>query len=204
MNELAKHQEILERLRPALEQEGLEVEAQGVEGETLNIRARRTGPGVPVAFMVKAISGTFRRYLPEIQDVCLTEYDPGPEGAPKTRSSPDFEKVLRHRAPSVPVQPRGIPAVDLSGLDRRQAIRALEAFVRVWSAQSGKVRFHGLTEDAPQRAAEKWASVYREDYHSLVKDSEDVWTVYFGEVGVNGSKIEAEEVMPGRVFLIDE
>ena len=70
-------EEIVEKLRPTLRQEGLEVDFLGREGAIVNIRAKRVSPGVPVAFLVKAIAGTFRRYLPEIEDVCLAEYDPG-------------------------------------------------------------------------------------------------------------------------------
>lgn len=203
--ELQAYQEILDRLKPALDQEGLEVELLGVEDQTLNIRARRVGPGVPVAFMVRAISGTFRRYQPDIQDVCLTEYDPGPEDLRPTKPSPDFEKVLNHRPASPIPRARGIPGVDLSGLDRRQAVRALEAFTRSWSRRSKRLRVLGLEEEQPRRAAEKWASYYEQEFHRIRKDEDQpgAWTIELEEGLEAVTPDDLVEVIPGKVFLVE-
>lgn len=189
--------EILEKLRPALEQEGLEAEVLGVEGSTLNIRVKRTGPGVPVAFMVRAISGTFHRYLPEIQDVCLVEYDPGEQ---QLKSSPEFDKVFKHRPKSAVPPPRGVPGVDLSGLSRADAVRAIEAFVRMWSEKVDRIKLAGLSDDAPLRAARKWADVYSDQYHSIDKSDQE-WTVHFNQPG-EAVPDEPVEMMPGSILLV--
>lgn len=189
--------EILEKLRPALEQEGLEAELVGIEGSTLNIRVRRTGPGVPVAFMVRAISGTFHRYLPEIQDVCLVEYDPGEQ---QLKSSPEFDKVFKHRAKSAVPAPRGIPGVDLSGLSRAEAVRAIEAFVKMWAQKVDRIKLAGLEDDAPLRAARKWADHYSDQYHSIDKEN-GLWTVHFNQPQ-QAAPDEPVEMMPGSILLI--
>lgn len=195
-------EEILEKLGQTFENEGLEFELVGIEGSTANLRARRLRPGVPVAFMVRAISGTFRRYLPAIEDVCLLEYDPGEEGARSTRSSPEFEKVLRHRPIMEAPAPQGIPTLNLSGLDRRQAVRAIEAFVKMWKQRAPRVRLRGVEEDAPGRAAARWADHYRPDFLRSQRE-QDFWTIYFREPTPEEAGIEEEEVMPGKVFLVE-
>lgn len=195
---LEQCREVLDRLRPACEQEGLEVEIVGIDGNILNIRARRTGAGVPVAFLVRAIAGTFHRYYPDIEDVCLQEYDPGQQ---ELRSSPEFDKVFKHRPPAPLPPPRGTPGVDLSGLDRAEAVRAIEAFVGLWASRVSQVKLAGLDQDAPLRAARKWAHVYAGSYHSIDtgQQGEGIWTVYFQEP--TGEPPEPVEMMPGSVLL---
>ncbi len=197
---LNRSQQILDKLEATFQSEGLEFELIGVEGETLNLRGRRVAPGVPAAFMVRAISGTFRRYLPDIQDVCLLEYDPGPEGMKTTQSSPDFERVLRHAPPTAHLALKGIPALELHGLDRRQSVRALEAFVKLWKDKVPYVRVYGREEDAPRRAVEKWANFNEK---RLEADAPDRWTVYIRE-DIADPGLNEEERMPGRVFLIND
>tara|TARA_Y100000815_G_C13026581_1_gene381468 strand:- start:275 stop:487 length:213 start_codon:yes stop_codon:yes gene_type:complete len=64
----------------------------------------------------------------------------------------------------------------------------------------------GLTEDAPLRAAKKWASVYRDDYRRINKLSPDRWEIVFGEVNqdeIESLRAEGTEVMPGKLFFLD-
>ena len=198
-------EEIVEKLRPTLRQEGLEVDFLGREGAIVNIRAKRVSPGVPVAFLVKAIAGTFRRYLPEIEDVCLAEYDPG-EGI-GTSPSKTFQAVLSHRPPVSSLILAGLPVADLSGLSRRDAVRALEGFVKMWASRSPVVAVAGLSEDAPRRAAQKWAEVYREDYRELREVSPDRWEIAFGPEHpeeTSALRSRGDELMPGKIFLTNE
>ncbi len=198
-------EEIFEKLQPTLRQEGLEVDYLGREGSVVNIRAKRVAPGVPVVFLVKAIAGTFRRYLPDVEDVCLVEYDPG-EGI-GTSPSTTFQAVLSHRPPVSSLILAGLPVADLSGLSRRDAVRALEGFVKMWAPRSPVVAVQGLSEDAPRRAARKWSEVYRDDYRELEEVSTDRWEIAFGtehpdEIAV--LRARGDEVMPGRIFLTSE
>ncbi len=200
-----KAEEIIEKLRPTLRQEGLEVDFLGQDGPVVNLRARRVSPGVPVAFLVKAIAGTYKRYMPEVEDVCLLEYDPG-EGI-ETRPSPTFAPVFNHRHGGGGPGLAGLPVADLSGLSRRDAVLAIESFVKVWGTRSPVLGLRGLSEDAPGRAARKWAEVYRDDYRELVEVSPDRWEIVLtGEnlEGISALKSKGDEVMPGRIFLTNE
>jgi hypothetical protein len=200
-----KAEEIIDKLRPTLRQEGLEVDFLGHDGPVVNIRARRVGPGVPVAFLVKAIAGTYRRYLPEVKDVCLVEYDPGAGIA--TSPSQTFEPVFAHRPPGQSLGLEGLPVVDLKGLSRRDAIRAIEGFVRLWASRSPLLALRGLAEDAPLRAARKWAAVYRKDYREILEVSQDRWEIVLDASNperLTRLKSQGDEIMPGKIFLTSE
>lgn len=197
-------EEIFDKLRPTLLQEGLEVDFLGREGAVVNIRARRVAPGVPVAFLIKAIAGTFRRYLPEIEDVCLVEYDPG---SGQTAQSETFAPVFSHR-PAVSSLPlAGLPVADLSGLSRRDAVKAIEGFLKVWGSRAPLVGLLGLREDAVRRAASKWLSVYRDDYREVKEVDSDRWEISLAEAEpeqVLALRSRGDEIMPGRIFLTSE
>jgi hypothetical protein len=197
--------EIIDKLRPKLREEGLEVHFISRKGSIVNIRAKRIAPGVPVAFLIKAIAGTYRRYLPEIEDVCLTEYDPGESIG--TAPSETFEPVFQHKPVAAKLELKGLPVVDLAGLDRKKAVKALENAFRIWKEKSPLLGVTGLSEDAPGRAAKKWASVYREDYREIENVSDDRWNVILGFEDAKELELlreKPEEKMPGKIFLLDE
>lgn len=198
-------EEIIDKLRPALHKEGLEVDFLGREGSVVNIRARRVSPGVPVAFLMKAVAGTFKRYMPEIEDVCLVDYDPG-EGI-AIAPSPTFEPVLKHKHKPVKFSLVGLPVVNLKGLNRKDAICAIEGFMKIWATRSPLVGFIGLEEDAPGRAAGKWASVYRDDFISIEEVSESRWEVLLQNDSshlIEELRSKGDEVMPGSIFIMGE
>ena len=197
--------EIIEKLRPKLRAEGLEVDFVNQDGAIVNIRAKRVAPGVPVAFLVKAIAGTYRRYLPEIEDVCLTEYDPGESIG--TAPSETFQPVFQHKPVAAGLTVLGLPVLDLSGLDRRQAIQALESFFRVWSPKSPLLGVEGLSQDAAQRAMKKWASVYRDEFFKVDEVSPERSNIIISkdEPQSYAKILELpEERMPGKIFLLIE
>ena len=156
-------EEILAKLEATFEQEGVRFEALGSEDTRLLVRARRTGPGTPVAFLVKALEGTLRRYHENLREVELVEYDPGEGSSTPEVPSQEFEKVLKHKASSSPLGLPEVPGLDLRGCDRAQAVTALEQAFKLWSRQ-GVERFkvRGLKEDPVLRAVEKWRAFYEQ------------------------------------------
>lgn len=203
---------ILDRLGTAAEREGLTLELCRVDQDAvLELKARRSAPGVPIAFMLKAIEGTFRRYYPEISGVRLVDYDPGPEEvrAQKTRiEDTTFAPLARHKAPSLPV-PAGIPGVDLRGLDRARAVRALENFVDLWGPREvDRLKVVGRTEDGPGRAIQKWLHVYADRVQSQHPDATDpeALVLHLTSACQDPSCIQGEpvELMPGKILLTGE
>ena len=197
----------MDKLRPTLQQEGVEVEVLGLKGEQLEVRARRFGPGVPIAFLVKAIEGTFKRYHPEIREVLLSEYDAG-ENIPKAARNLEFDKVLHAKPSQSPASPNpsGWLGLDLSGLDRANAARALENAHRVFSGRNVLAYLvKGLGESTNRAAFDKWVSFYGHGGRVRTNGDPDSAAVYLGDALPDNEPPSDAEVlwMPGRVLLTE-
>lgn len=171
-------EEIVAKLAPMFAQEGLELEIVAQEGQNLNVRARRVASGVPVAFLLKAMAGTFRRYHSEIREVVLIDYDPGDQKFAVAPANPDFDKVLRHGSKNhqdgktfADLGPDKIPALDLRGCTRQSAVRALQTARKIWSSP-GVFAVRGLADEAVARAFEKWKHHDGDVAHQLEIQSE--------------------------------
>ena len=196
--------EIIEKLKPSLKSEGLEVNFVKQEGSTVHVRAKRITAGVPVAFLMKAIEGTYRRYLPEVEDVLLTEYDSG--GQSGHEKSELFQPVFEHKPVLQAFALQEQPAVDLRGLDRRVSVRIIERFVDMWKEKSPQVELVGVDEDAPSRAFKKWLAVYEDLFQEVQYPSEDTARIIFDPVRATSEEFTSlkRELMPAKVLMTSE
>ena len=81
----------------------------------------------------------------------------------------------------------------------------MENFFRVWSPKSPVLGVEGLQEDAPRRAMEKWASVYRDDYSERQVVSDQRWNILIAagsDEAVKDVLAKSDERMPGKIFLL--
>lgn len=195
-------EEILAKLRATFEQEGVRFEALGSEDHRLLVRAQRTGPGTPVAFLVKALEGTLRRYHEHLTEVELVEYDPGEGSATPEVPSQEFDKVLKHKAAPGKLNLPEAPGLDLRGCDRAQAVTALEQAHKIWSRQ-GVERFkvRGLREEPVLRAVEKWRTFYGQAEATELEPDGDTLRVVLK--GARSQEFPAEETLwfPARLML---
>ncbi|MDO5295972.1 MAG: hypothetical protein Q4F00_04890 [bacterium] len=123
---LEQAQNILDRLEVVFKEQGLNVAIDRLEGDRLFINLERTAKGMPVLFMVKAIGGTFRRYLPAIQNVEINSFT-------KTVEQPSDKETSQQPLFSF----NGIPELDMSGINPQDAVLALDNFASL-------VRRHNL------------------------------------------------------------
>lgn len=189
---------ILARLNPLLEQEGLELQVVAVGEGVVHLRGRRVSPGAPMAFMVRALEGTFRRYLPGFREVALDEWQglQEPEASFETRTS----------GPRM----RGLPSLDLAGTNRQQAAQALEIFAGMLRRQGAScARLLGIATDEPERAVRKWLAVHREDgvLGHPEAGHQDRWILHFGQA-CEAAEIchpeESVETLPARILLLGQ
>lgn len=190
--DLERARDIVLRLKPVLEEQGLELEVTGADGGTVILRGRRVRRGAPIAFMVKAVEGTFRRYLADFQGVRLEAFEELPQAPEPPAAGPGFQ---------------GLPGVDLSGADRAEAARALETFAVLARRRSvPRFKILGLGEDAALRAAQKWRDLYAADLRSVhpEESSPDSWIVHLDAACHDPacSAGQAEEILPARVLLV--
>jgi hypothetical protein len=196
--------EILNKLESVFAQEGVRFEVVGREDHRLLVRAQRTGPGTPVAFLVKALEGTLRRYHPDLREVELIEYDPG-EGSPTPENpSPEFDKVLKHKAGSSKLNFPEAPGLDLRGSDRAQAVKALEQAQKMWSRQGvERFRVRGINEDPVRRAVEKWLTFYELAQSHQLEEGGEVMRIVLK--GASERDFPSTETLwfPARLMLMD-
>ena len=199
--------EILAKLEPTLAHEGVVVEVLRESEENLHIRAKRIAPGVPVAFLVKAIAGTLRRYHENLREVVLEEYDPGENIPVPEEVSPEFDKVLKHRPSAVSTpQSQEWMGLDLRGSDRAHAVRALETAHRIWSAQSlDRFLVRGLDEDPVERAWLKWSTFYDHVKSSHPGPGPGELVIHLENVCSDQACLEGRSIlwMPGRILVSD-
>ena len=112
-----KSQAILDRLEVIFKQEGLEVKLSRLEDSTLFLDIKRVAKGAPVMFMVKAIGGTFRRYLPAVQEVRIENFEQavGNEESASSDTKPLFTF-------------NGLPELDMSGINPKDTVTVLDNF----------------------------------------------------------------------------
>lgn len=195
--------EILLKLESVFSQEGVVFEVVGREQDRLLVRAKRTGPGTPVAFLVKALEGTLRRYHEELREVELVEYDPGEGSATPELPSQEFEKVLKHKAPPTRLKLPEVPGLDLRGNDRAQAIRALEQAEKMWSRQGiDRFKIMGLDEKPVRRAVDKWLNFYELAESSELEADGQVLRIVLK--GARAREFPAEDTLwfPARLMLM--
>ncbi|MBT9583559.1 hypothetical protein IV102_09415 [bacterium] len=195
--------EILLKLEPVFAQEGVVFEVMGREDHRLLVRARRTGPGTPVAFLVKALEGTLRRYHSDLKEVELLEYDPGEGSSTPDTPNPEFDKVLKHKAASAKLELPEVPGLDLRGSDRAQAVKALEQAQKMWSRQGvDRFRVRGMLEDPVHRAVQKWLSFYElTESHQLEPDGDVLRVVLKGAASREFPDVETLW-FPARLMLM--
>lgn len=196
-------EEILAKLQGTFEQEGVHFEVVGQDGERLLVRARRSGPGTPVAFLVKALEGTLRRYHEHLKEVELVEYDPGEGSSTPEVPSQEFDKVLKHKAAPSKLNLPEVPGLDLSGCDRAEAVKALEQAHKIWSGQ-GVERFliKGMSQDPVQRAVEKWRSFYELTESTELEGDGDVLRVVLKGAAAKDFPQQETLWFPARLMLL--
>lgn len=138
-------QAILDKLQVIFDEQGLKVTLVELRGDQIILDIERLSPGMPVAFMVQAIGGTFRRYMPQIQQAVLGKYQGLPEPVPEPNQAAPAEPLFRFRA---------LPEVDLDKIsDKLAARQALVAFVdMVRHQQLNSLRVVGVTTAASYQA----------------------------------------------------
>ncbi len=142
------------------------------------------------------MAGIFRRYLPGFREILLEA----------------LEDKLPEPAPAPPVGPgfRGLPGLDLAGLDRRQAARALDSFADL-ARRRGETRFRvvGLDQEGPVQAAGQWCALNlgATTWRHAEGDRGNAWIIHLAgpcpAPGACGAGEEGETV-PARILLVDQ
>ncbi len=192
--------EIIKEIQPILQQENMELTILGESNDLVKIGIHRTGPGSPVAFMVKAIEGTFKKYHSSINKVELASYEPNDHAA---IASDLTEKILHPETSGVAMKVQGNPILDLSDQNQKDSLSALEAFLRMWSQSVSILGVAGISETGPSNAIKKWSTHFEKAYDTIIPDPENsnlVW-ITLNDTTVLEDRLKDNEVFPAKAYL---
>lgn len=148
-------QKILDKLKVLFDEQGLRVELDYIDQKTSTayFRMERFAKGLPAAFIIKGMGGTFRRYLPEIKEAAISSYqglaEPERNEAP-AEASHDSEAHNSQKT----------PGLSLKGCGRAEAARALCAFLDMMRRNGENLfRITGTDEKEVAPALRQWLAI---------------------------------------------
>ncbi len=195
---LEQAQSIMDRLEETYKQQGLTMTIDRLEGQLLMINVERFAHGAPTAFMVKALGGTFRRYLPAIQQVGVNSFS----------SSVKSERDCEASSPSPLFTFSGLPEIDMSEVNAQEAVVALDNFaelIRRHNLSRFRVSWKGNSEMGSLLS--RWVNAREDACVHPQGDHNNIFIVHIPSIdltsqsdihcGVN----EVGEVLPARLML---
>ena len=146
---------ILDKLKILFDEHGLRVELDYIDKNTATafFRMERFAQGLPAAFIIKGMGGTFRRYLPEIKDAAISSYKGLPEHQPGNAPEEKSQAIK-------PDNSQKTPGLNLKGCSRLEASRALAAFLDMMRRNGENLfRITGTDEKEAMSAFRQWQAI---------------------------------------------
>ena len=200
-----------------LEERGRSFGSAAVSGGSrvqVRIRLERFAPGLPTAFMVKGLQGTFRRYYDPDTDVILEEYKvlSQAEGAKPASSAvkEDFERAWKaHTGRAVF---KAVPGIDLSGASAQLSACAWENFTAMLKRQDEKFAVVSLDNDPSRRVLRQWSSINSAYLHRFAR-SENLWALHLDVLTPDTPEAAVEheskclvpaevDMLPARILVV--
>ena len=194
---LEKAQTVLDRLQKTYADQGLRLSLDRLDGATLWLNVERFAEGAPTAFMIKALGGTYRRYVPEIKDVGITKFTTTLKE--RKQSAETAEKPM--------FQFKGLPELDLTtAVEPRQITLALENFsALVQRHQLHKFRVSWKNNRLAASILERWCQSEDACCHQQDKNP-SIYIVHVPAISLEGHDFscglnEKGEVLPAGILL---
>lgn len=205
--------DIIKKLEETLADEGLTITSFAFRdgSKEFHISMRRFAPGLPAAFMVKGLQGTFRRYLDPQTEVVLDNYEvaPGSEERPSRSSETLKQAILNGPAGTLRFENPPLLRFSLQNNDRRAAAEALENFVRIVKRRGIEVFGVECPGEAALKVLKQWCAINGAYLHRQA-GSEAVYIVHregLAEADRNGHQAscckDAEfEILPADILVM--
>lgn len=148
-------QKILDKLKILFDEQGLRVELDYIDKKTATafFRMERFAKGLPAAFIIKGMGGTFRRYLPEIKEAAISSY----QGLPEPERNDASSEASNN---SQPDKSQKTPGLSLKGCTRSEAARALCTFLDMMRRNGENLfRITGTDEKEVLPALKQWLAI---------------------------------------------
>jgi len=202
-------EEIFKKLEKTFNDEGVRLESFRLDesSKRVYINLERFAPGLPTAFLVKGLQGTFRRYLDQQIEVILESYNVLPEAAEATSQSSEQLKqdLLKGATHSPALAFKGTPCLDMRGASAKEAVSALEAFISMVRRQNLKICRFYLDDQNSRRVVRQWAAINGAKL-SCLSEEDELWRLQLESASGNEltehEKLSKQEVLPYRVLLL--
>lgn len=202
-------EEIFKKLEETFSNEGVRLESFRLDEsfKRVYISLKRFAPGLPTAFLVKGLQGTFRRYLDRQTEVVLERYEVLPEATEATSKSSEQLKqdLLKGAAHSPALAFKETPCLDLRGASAKEAVSALEVFINMVTRQNLKICRFYLDDQNSRRVVRQWAAINGAKLSCLSKNDE-LWLLHLepssGNELTEPVELSKQEVLPYRVLLL--
>lgn len=202
-------EEIFKKLEETFGNEGVRLESFRLDDSSkrVYVSLKRFAPGLPTAFLVKGLQGTFRRYLDRQTEVILEHYEVLPEAAEASSKSSEQLKqdLLKGASHSPALAFREIPCLDMRGASAKEAVSALEVFINMVTRQNLKVCRFYLDDQNSRRVVRQWAAINGAKLSCLSK-KDGLWSLQLEPSSENElaeqKELSKQEVLPYRVLLL--
>ena len=200
-------EDILKKLKQTFEDEGIKISAYSYDADKKELHAdfERFAPGVPAAFMIKGLQGTFRRYIdPEI-NVIADRYTSLP-GAEKQHSNSSKElKNAILNGPQGNFNFQNMPCLKFAPEDdAHSAAESLENFVQMMKRRQLNTFAVKCPAKPSLSVLKQWSAINKAMIHK--KDqSEDIYIVHCEEADADSHNSQccseaALELLPAGLF----
>lgn len=193
-------EEIFNKLEQTFSNEGIRLVSFRLDepSQRVYISLERFAPGLPTAFLVKGLQGTFRRYLDRQIEVILEHYEVLSETAQAlSKSSKQLKQdLLKGVAPSPALAFKGTPCLDMRGASASEAASSLETFINIIKRQELKDCLFYLDNQNSRRVVRQWAAINGAHLSCLSKEN-GLWHLQLS----NTSEEKDEEKLSKRPDL---
>lgn len=202
-------EEIFKKLEKTFDHEGVRLVSFHLDepSKRVYINLERFAPGLPTAFLVKGLQGTFRRYWDRQTEVILEHYEVLPEASETTSHSSEQLKqdLLRGASHTPALAFKGMPCLDMRGASAKEAVSSLEAFINMVTRQGLEVCQFYLDNQNSRRVVRQWAAINGAKL-SCLSEKEELWRLQFAqssekELGEQPD-FSKQEILPYRVLLL--
>ena len=202
-------EEILKKLEKTFDHEGVRLVSFHLDDSSkrVYVNLERFAPGLPTAFLVKGLQGTFRRYWDRQTEVILEHYQVLPEASETiSHSSEQLKQDLLKGASHTPALAfKGIPCLDMRGASAKEAVSCLEVFINMVTRQSLKFCQLYLDNQNSRRVVRQWAAI-NDAKLSCLSEKEELWRLQFAQSSEKEldkqPEFSKQEVLPYRVLLL--
>ena len=202
-------EEILQKLEKTFSGEGIRVVSFHLNEplHQAHVSLERFAPGLPTAFLLKGLQGTFRRYFHPQTEVILEEYKVLPEASQTASQSSeqlknDFIKGATH-SPALAF--KGIPCLDMRGASAKESASSLESFIHIIERQGLKTCLLYLDDQDSRRVAKQWAAINEANLH-CISEATSLWRLQLegaAESDYKQFEISQPEILPYKILLLE-